>query len=358
MTGPNLTVALQKCIPRSVVVRFVLVIGLFAAMLSSGLADEPDPAYRAARAEFNKQFRRKAPGERIQAAEAQIQAIEAIQEFPSMEVVNLLIKGALFDRPPEVNLAARKAMQKMAQDPATAKALVDEIKKYLKRKSPATPKSVTGPLPAEIVPVLLQAAAATSDVAVQEEFLKTLDDFLESANGTLLLPITVIDDCALQNDKYALQAITLFSKSKMFDQKFGYQRCIVQAMSKLKQKDAVKFLIDMIPKAEGLIQYDVVFYLSKLTNQDFREDHRQWVEWWAENKDEFEFPKELPIVTDEELLTGPGDPAPAPARKPKSAVAVKPKAPPAAKPKPMEIDKPKTGDTEGSEEPKTAKSGK
>jgi hypothetical protein len=310
MKTPTLTV--PSCFSRSAMSRIVLTIGLLATMWTYGAADEPDLKFAAAKQEFYKHFTRSGPRPTAHAPADQIRAIQAMQAFPKKEAVDLLIKFAVFDKPPEVYMAARKAIQKMAQDPATAKAMLTDIKVNLKRKMPANPKKVKGLLPVDIVPVLLQGVATTSDPESQNDLLKTLDEFLESVNGTLLLPINVIDDFALQGDEAAYQGIALLSRSKMFEKKFGYQRCVVQAMSKLKHKDAITFLIKMIPRSEGLIQYDIIYYLTKLTNQKFREDETRWTRWWTKASTSFKFPEELPVVSDEPLV-GVTDGAPRPA---------------------------------------------
>ncbi|MDB5384798.1 MAG: hypothetical protein JWM11_444 [Planctomycetaceae bacterium] len=283
MTGRNLTVNVQRRTSLSSLIRTVFLVGLLLGLLPFGWAADPDPEFRNAKAAFIKQFRKKAPTDRIQ-------AIEDLMAFPRAETAELLMKKSLSENDPDVKLAAHKAVRKLAQDPAMAKSLLEDLKKILKK-----------PLLAETTPELFRALSTTDDTTLQAELLKALDDYLGSSRGNLLIPVSLVDDFVKEGDEEAFKAITLFSKSKAFDTKFGYRRCIVQAMSQVKHKDAVKFLINTMPNAQGLIHHDIILYLTKLTKQKFRDDHQDWFDWWKDASANFEFPAILPVVNDEPL---------------------------------------------------------
>jgi hypothetical protein len=284
MTSRNLTVNFPRRFVSSSLACAVLAVGLLLGLVSYGLTAEPDAGFRTAKAAFLKQFRKKASEDRIQAID------DLVTAFPNEETVDLLIKKSLDENVPEVKLAAQKAVRKLAEDPAMAKSLFDDLKKILKK-----------PLLAETTPELFRALSTTDDTTLQGELLKALDDYLASARGNLAIPVSIVDDFAIVGDDEAFKAILLLSKSRAFDTKFGYRRCVVQAMSQMKQKDAVKFLINTMPNAQGLIHHDIILYLTKLTKQKFRDDHQDWFDWWKEAAEKFEFPEKLPIVTDEPL---------------------------------------------------------
>lgn len=246
----------------------VLVLGSMSAW-----GVDPDPALREAKQAFMAQIRKKAPAERIA-------AIEAFAEFPHKDTADLILKRATTDNDPEVRLAAQKALRKLAADSAVGKHLLDELKRSFRK---AVPGDAAGEL--------LRSLACIQDESGQVEVLKVLDEYLASPKGNLLVPITLIDDFARQGDAEALQAVTLFSRAKAFETKFGYQRCVVQAMTHIRDPEAVTFLILLLPQTQGLIQYDIVQYLTKLTTQKFGDNDREWYKWWKENKAAVQFPK-------------------------------------------------------------------
>lgn len=239
----------------------------------SGWGADTNPALREAKQTFMAQIRKKTPAERIA-------AIEAFAAFPHRDSADLILKRGTTDNEPAVRLAAQKALRKLAEDGEVRKFFLEELKRSLK-------KAVTGDAAAE----LLRAVSCIEDEAQQTEVLKLLDEYLASPKGNLLLPITLIDDFGKQGDAEALHAVTLFSRAKAFEAKFGYQRCVVQAMTHIRDHEAVTFLIILLPQTQGLIQYDIVQYLTKLTSQKFGDNDREWYKWWKENKAKFEFPK-------------------------------------------------------------------
>lgn len=267
-------------------------LGLFRVLLlaclvwggvSQLVAAEPDLEFRKAKAEFQKDIRKKS-------AEDRLQAVNKLGGFAQPEAADLLLKRGVIDPAPEVRLAAQKALQKLVQDRVVAKSILDELKKILKKAT--IPDSM---------PEYIRALAVTSDEKLQTEVVKLLDDYLASAKGNLLVPMLLIDDYGKQGDAEAFKAVTLFSKSKTFETKFGYRRCVVQALCHMKHGPAVKFLIELISRSTGLIHHDIILYLTKLTKQKFRDDHQDWMEWWLDHRDKFEFPEVLPVVTDEPL---------------------------------------------------------
>lgn len=239
----------------------------------SGSGADTDLALREAKQTFMAQIRKKAPTDRIG-------AIEAFAELPHKDSADLILKRGTTDNDPEVRLAAQKALRRLAADSGVRKYLLEELKRAFRK---AVPGDAAGEL--------LRALSCIEDEAHQTEVVKLLDEYLASPKGNLLVPITLIDDFARQGDTEALRAATLFSRAKAFETKFGYQRCIVQAMTHIRDPEAVTFLILLLPQTQGLIQYDIVQYLTKLTSQKFGDNDREWYKWWRDNKAAVEFPK-------------------------------------------------------------------
>jgi hypothetical protein len=64
----------------------------------------------------------------------------------------------------------------------------------------------------------------------------------------------------------------------------------VDRFAELARPETADFLIDLLLKTEGLIQHDVIQYLTRLTSQKFRNHDQEWKIWWTENRSEFDFP--------------------------------------------------------------------
>ena len=252
----------------------IAVLGLLSGWIPSvGWAADNDPAFRTAKQTFQVQMRKKVATDRVA-------AIAAFAAFENHEAADLIIKRGCADVDPTVRQAAQVAVRRLAAKSDIRKALVDELTRGIRK-----------PVISEAVPELLRALVCTEDAELQTILLKLLDDYLTSPKGDLLLPMTLIDDFGKQGDAEAFRAVTLFSRSKAFDAKFGYCRCVIQAMSQIRDAQAVEWLILLIPKSQGLIQHDIIQYLTKLTSLKLGDNDRAWYKWWHANKDQIEFPK-------------------------------------------------------------------
>ena len=244
----------------------------------SGLGADSDPAFREAKQTFQVQMRRKAPVDRVA-------ALDAFAQYSKIETAELILKRGVLDNDPQVRQAAQAALRKLVATVEIRDALLDDLKHSLR-------KALVNELAAE----LLRPLAVIEDEPFQVSLLKVLNDYLASPKGDIALPLTLIDDYAKQGDEIAFRAVTFFSKSKAFEAKFGFRRCVVQALAQIRDPEAVTVLILLIPQTNGLIQHDIVQYLTKLTGQKFADNDRDWLKWWLENKAEFKFPK-APLPT-------------------------------------------------------------
>ena len=248
-------------------------------------APPPNAEFQAAKQLFLKEMKKSNSA-------ARASAVAAFSTVMHPGAAELLLKRGFSDDEENVRLAARAGLRKLADDPLVNRFLVDELKKSLKKT-----------MSVEICLELLRALLVSDVPARQEELLKFVDDYLVTPKGNLLVPMTLIDDYGKQGDLDAIRSVVLLAKAKLFQAHFGYRRCIVHSMTQIRLPEAVDFLIELLPKTEGLIQYDVVHYLQRLTKQKFRSDDQQWGEWWKENRRTFQFPaagEPLPEVEDDE----------------------------------------------------------
>jgi hypothetical protein len=236
------------------------------------IAAPPNPEFAAAKQLFMKEMKKKAPA-------ARAAAVTTLAEVVLPETADLLLKRGISDPEISVRIATQNRLRELANDETVQQFLFDELKKSF-RKPPANDSNAIE---------LLRALVPTEYESQQSDLLKILDEFLASPKAHLLVPMTVIDDYGTQGDAESFRSVALLAQTKTFQDNFGYRRCVVQAMSQIRQPEAIEFLIDLLPKTQGLIQYDVIQYLTRLTAQKFRDNERDWTNWWIENKAIFKF---------------------------------------------------------------------
>lgn len=216
-----------------------------------------------------------------------LQAVRSFSEVSHPSVPDWLLKRGLFDPDADVRAATRSGMQKLVRDPQVADRLVEELKKGLR-------KPIVNEIPVE----LMRTLAMSQDETFQSDLLKVIDDYQSSPKGNPLVAMTAIDNSGLVGDAESVRSIELLARAKLFESHFGYRRSIIQSLVKIRQPEAIDVLIELLPKIEGLVQYDAIQYLTSLTRRPFRANDQAWSEWWKENRKDFEFPEsitELPL---------------------------------------------------------------
>ena len=247
----------------------------FAAFVVYASADAASPSqeFAAAKQSFLKEMKKTNPV-------ARAAAVEDFSNVLQTGTAELLLKRGFLDDDPKVRLATRAALRKLASDSIVCGYLIDQLKKSIRKKG-------SNDATTELFRALLAVDAADR----QADLEKFVEEFVSSFKSNLLVPITMIDEFAEQGDVDAVHSIAMLSKARIFETDFGYRRSIVQAMTHIKKPEAVDFLIQLLPTTEGLIQHDVVRFLTQLTKQKFRDDHQKWDKWWKENRKEFQFPE-------------------------------------------------------------------
>ncbi len=234
----------------------------------------------AARQTFLKDMRKKSPTERAS-------AVTEYAKYPIEETLEILLKRGLDAHDPPVRLATRQAVREAGKYADSAKFLNEEFKRYVKKQ-----------FNEEILCCLLEGMISATDEAGRDEAIKTLDDYLASPKGNLIIPMALIDDLGQQNGPEAVELIKVLSRAKPFEKVFGYRRCVVQAMTKSREPSAIGFLVQILPTTTGLVQADIIDHLTRVTKQKFKDNDRDWTNWWIENQATFKFPK---VVDDGEV---------------------------------------------------------
>ena len=72
-------------------------------------------------------------------------------------------------------------------------------------------------------------------------------------------------------DARALDDIIRLVDTRDFKEIYGFRKCVVEALTKIKDPRSVETLIEQLPKLTGQLEYDVVRYLSHVSRQRFGE---------------------------------------------------------------------------------------
>lgn len=255
--------------------RSILLLVAIGAMAQVVVSAEPDAEFIAGRQTFLKEMKKKSP-------EARADAITQFAKFPVADTLETLLKRGLSDPDPLVRVATRAAIREIGKDQKSSTFLTDEFKRYVKKSAGE-----------EILSGILGGMISTPDKTQLADNLKSLDDYLASPKGHLIVPMSLIDDLGQKGGADAVQDIETLTKVKPFTNLYGYRRCVVQAMSKIHEPSAIGFLIDMLPATQGQVQADIVQHLTKVTKQKFKDNDRDWTNWWKENQAQFKFPAVL-----------------------------------------------------------------
>lgn len=250
--------------------------GILAVLMIACTASSPqaEPTSTSARQEFLREMRKKAP-------EARVAAIEDYARFPITETAESLFKKGLGDTAPVVRVATRRAIAAAARHADSFDVLQEIFATYQKRQQNL-----------EMLSGALGGLLSTGDEKQDMAALQILNDYLAQPKANLAVPILLLDDLGEQGGADALDPVRLLMKATPRKTEFGYRRCLVQTLSKIREPDAIGLLIELLADAEGLVQAEIIETLEKHTGQEFRDNHRDWLAWWESHRASFTFPSE------------------------------------------------------------------
>ena len=138
---------------------------------------------------------------------------------------------------------------------------------------------------------VLEALLASEVPAAAEQALEMVKLAVSRPRGREAL-IVLIDDLALRTGDERLQALEQLMTLPPFEDDFAVRRTLAQALTRVRSKPAMTRLIDLLAKAKGEVQSDIVRYITHITGQEFGNDSKKWDAWWKENQEDFTFPRE------------------------------------------------------------------
>jgi hypothetical protein len=234
-------------------------------------AKATDKAFLKLKKEYQQKIHNKKPTERIA-------ALKLLSDFPTADSADLVYVTLLDDKADEVRQAAIKLL-------AFWRGREDVAAKLLQRMTTTTRKDGM-----DIRAVgALQALAGTEDNELQLQVLNYLNEFLGTQPANLYTLHEMIDTESPRGDaEEVLRMLMLLTRAELFDQHFGFRRCLVQGIMEVKSRNAITHLINLLPKFKGLVQYDAVTHLVAATGQNFGDDAGKWKAWWTANENKKE----------------------------------------------------------------------
>ena len=180
----------------------------------------------------------------------------------------------LFKSPSEA--AWQKGVAAITTESLEDDAVVDTLIKFVKRESAAERMSQA------LIGALTKLAEAT-----QPNAAKTLSELLESNDFRMVM--AAADVVSMNQDRGYLETLTTLDRRREFPERYGFRRCIVDAVGRYQDKSAVDFLVDRIEKSDGQLKYETALNLQRITGQKFGGIAQDWRTWWKANRDDFIF---------------------------------------------------------------------
>ncbi|MBS0260422.1 MAG: VWA domain-containing protein [Planctomycetes bacterium] len=234
----------------------------------SSAKGQPERSFARVKRDFQQRIRTKKPSDRIA-------ALKMLEDFPTGEAAELLYVTLLDDKSAEVRNATADFLAGWRERSEVTDKLLSRMNSA-SRKSGLDLRAVGA----------IQALAPTEEESLQGKLLDYLNIYLLQSNANQLALHEMIDTQSVKGDPAeTLRTLQLLARTQLFDQQFGYRRCVVQGLMEVKNLDGITELIHLLPKFRGLVQADVIDHLVAATGQNFGDDADKWKSWWAENRD-------------------------------------------------------------------------
>jgi hypothetical protein len=230
------------------------------------------PLSNADRQKWHKQLPIKKPEERLA-------ALKALTGHPNLETTKRVYKHC-FDRfDSQTRNAIRDLLISYKGDAAVTKFMLTEFRSRVAKEG-LTP----------ITYMLIEVFAEHTDTGTRRSVCQALDSILPTPKVDLGLLNRYIDELGLRGDVGAMKTLRLLSECRFWESQFGFRRAIVMATTLIRDKSAIEFLVHRLANTRGLVQHDIVQYLTNVTGQRFQDDEKMWVAWWQKNEPYFRFP--------------------------------------------------------------------
>lgn len=188
--------------------------------------------------------------------------------------VPLKILQNLFKSPLEA--AWDKGLNAITDERLDDDAVVETLIKFVNREV----------LAERFTPALAGAMAKLAE-AKQPAATDTLARMLESNDFRVVM--AAADALSMEQDRTFLDPIIKLESRREFPERYGFRRCVVDAVGRFPDKAAVDFLVNSVEKSDGQLKYETVLNLQRMTGQTFGGIAADWKSWWDGNREDFVF---------------------------------------------------------------------
>ena len=175
-----------------------------------------------------------------------------------------------------------KGLSLLTSDSLNDDEIVESVVRFVNREASAE----------NLTPPLVRAMSLLAE-AKQTQAAETLTKILES--GDFRLVMAAADIASTTKDRGFLEPLMRLTQRREYAQRYGFRRCVVDAVAKYPDKKAVDFLVDRLEKSDGQLKYETALSLQKTTGQEFGGIATDWRNWWQENRDNFVFASRVEV---------------------------------------------------------------
>ncbi len=232
-------------------------------------------------------------------ADISVPAVEEVVKFPCFEAGKFLFNQGKDLPCHDARQTALSGMLKLLDEEGVRKMVMRSAESMLK---PLSGKSGKPSPDAVYALVILLAGPEQLD-----EDTQSLMDKLEASPAWPALFIPMADMLGPCGGPHAAAVLNKLTKTKNFADDYGYRRAVVQNLAFVREKAAIPTLIELLSGVRGQIHSDILAYLQAISLEKFTKKH-QWLDWWEDEKEVFEFPNfdEIDLRPQVVLTAGPG----------------------------------------------------
>ncbi len=137
-----------------------------------------------------------------------------------------------------------------------------------------------------LTPPLIRAMSLLAE-AKQAQASDSLAKILGS--GDFRMVMAAADIASTTKDRGFLEPLMKLTARREYAQRYGFRRCVLDAVAKYPDKTAVDFLVDQLEQSDGQLKYETALNLQRITGQEFGGIATDWRSWWQKNRDDFVF---------------------------------------------------------------------
>jgi hypothetical protein len=125
---------------------------------------------------------------------------------------------------------------------------------------------------------------------VRRDSLDFVDETVAAGKQGIPVMITLAELLGQHGQEVDVEPLVRLSKTKVFAEHFGLRRTVVEALRRIRSKQAIGGLIEVMDKVGGEAKADAAEHLTSVTGQIFGMDAEAWARWWQDSQQSFELP--------------------------------------------------------------------